>query len=444
MGRTSGKNQESKEAPKSAQNSESGPPNILAINRELKRRLFDFHTVLELGRNLNSVLDLKSLVNSFLSVLVSQINVRRAAVFQRASRQTRKFVLSNLVDIEHFSPRSQFEENSETILKIIEKMSALHTGELMKMISDKYEQSFIKDFDPGLVVPLKAGWGINGILFAGPKIDNSVFTSEDSEFVSLLCSQMAVALENARLHEAEKRALADLQATQEQLVHTERLAALGEMSAKIAHEINNPLGIIKNYLMLLKKANLEKVDSLKYVDIVGQEIERITGIVRELLQFHRPRDVDYRKINVLNVLSEVLEFLSPQLAQAKISFSKKFSQYSPPVEGSAENLKQVFINVLLNAADAMPEGGQISVETSYQDEKLVIKFQDSGHGVAEELIPKIFDPFFTTKEEGKGTGLGLAVCYGIIKKHNGTISFRNTNQGGCVEITLPAVETDDD
>ena len=386
-------------------------------------------------------MDLKSLLNSFLNVLLSQIKVKKAAVFQRQSRQTKKFILTNWLDTEKFPPRSLLEENSEIVKQLSSRMVALTTAELLPVINDKYEKSFLENFEPGLVVPLHIRWGMIGILIVGPKSDNTGFLGEDIEFLSLLSGQMAVALENARLHEAEKRAIADLQATQEQLVHTERLAALGEMSAKIAHEINNPLGIIKNYLLLINKAKQNEGESAKYVDIVGQEIDRISGIVKELLQFHRPQQIDYKEINVLNVLEDVVNFLSPQLVNSKIKCTRKFSPDSPRVDASAENLKQVFINILLNAADAMSNGGEITIWAHESQGKLLIQFQDTGPGVPKENLKLIFDPFFTTKEEGKGTGLGLAVCYGIISKHNGTIIFKNTEIGGCVEITLPATGT---
>jgi len=364
--------------------------------------------------------------------------VKKAAVFQRQSKQTKKFVLTNWLDVEKFPPRSMLEENSEIVRILSTHKVALTTKELLPGIGDSYEKSFLENFEPGLVVPLHIRWGMIGILLVGSKSDNSSFTNEDKEFLSLLSGQMAVALENARLHEAEKRAIANLQATQEQLVHTERLAALGEMSAKIAHEINNPLGIIKNYLILIEKAKQDPLQSSKYVEIVGQEIDRITSIVRELLQFHRPKQIDYKKINALNVLEDVMGFLSPQFVQAKIKCLRKFTPDAPAVEGSAENLKQVFINILLNAVDVMPGGGEINILAYRHKENLVIQFNDSGPGVPEENLTRIFEPFFTTKEEGKGTGLGLAVCYGIIKKHNGTIAFKNTEKGGCVEIVLPA------
>ncbi len=312
------------------------------------------------------------------------------------------------------------------------------TEELIPVIADHYENRFLMNFAPGLVIPLQSNWGTNGILLVGRKLDNSGFTNEDKEFLLLLSGQMAVALENARLYEAEKRAIADLQATQEQLVHSERLAALGEMSAKIAHEINNPLGIIKNYLMLIQKAQEKPSESAKYVEIVGQEIERITGIVRELLQLHQPQQADYKEINVLNVLEEVITFLTPQFTQAKIKCTRNFAPNSPQVEASAENLKQVFINVLLNAVDAMPEGGSIDILAFNHEGKLRIRIQDSGPGVSKENLPHIFEPFFTTKEAGKGTGLGLAVCYSILQKHHGTIRFKNTEKGGCVDMILPA------
>jgi len=370
--------------------------------------------------------------------MVSQIKVKKAAIFQRPSKQAKRFVLTNWLDVEKLPARSLLEDNSDIVKTLSTQLMARPINEILANVSDPYEKSFLENFEGGLAVPLHLQWGLIGILMAGPKSGNSSFTDEDKEFLALLSGQVAVALENARLHEAEKKAIAELQATQEQLVHTERLAALGEMSAKIAHEINNPLGIIKNYLMLIRKASQDPSQSAKYLEIVGQEIERITGIVRELLQFHRPQQVDYNVINVLNVLEDVIGFLAPRLAQAKIKCTRKFSPDSPPVEASAENLKQVFINILLNAIDALPNGGDINIRTCRHDHNLLIQFYDSGPGVPEEHLPRIFEPFFTTKEDGKGTGLGLAVCYGIIKKHQGTITFKNTDEGGCVEITLPA------
>ncbi len=441
MAKPTAQNSDKKDSFSTGQASVNAPEILLASNRQLQRRIFDFYTIIELSRNLNSVLNLKSLLSSFLNVLMSQIKVKKAAVFQKASRKQKNYVLTSWMADEQYSQRSVLAEKAEIVRQLSMKMMAMTTEELILEVTDIYEKSYLNYFNPGLVIPLNTGRGMNGFLFVGPKNDRSVFTNEDKEFLSLLSGQMAVALENALLHEAEKKAIAELQATQEQLVHTERLAALGEMSAKIAHEINNPLGIIKNYLTLIDKAKQDPAKSAQYVDIVGQEIDRIAGIVRELLQFHRPQQLDYKVINALNVLEDVISFLSPQFVQTKIKCTRQFSPDSPQVEASADNLKQVFINVLLNSVDAMPEGGSILISTRLYEGNLLIRIQDSGPGVPEALLPRIFEPFFTTKPDGKGTGLGLAVCYGIIKKHNGNIKFSNTEKGGCMEIRIPAANT---
>ena len=375
---------------------------------------------------------------------MSQVKTNKAAVFQKDPPQAQEYILTNWQDMELMLPQGSLSVNSAIVRDLTNKMAAITSDELISAVSDDFDRSLLKNFDSGLVVPLNATWGMNGILFVGQKIDQSAFTKEDKEFLSLLSGQMAVALENARLYEAERKALADLQATHEQRIHTERLAALGEMSAQIAHEINNPLGIIKNYLMLIRKSQDDSTQSAKYVEIVGQEIDRITAIVRELLQNHRSRQTDYHVIDVLNVIEEVVSFMSPQFSQSNIKCTCLFAADSLKVKASRENLKQVFMNVLLNAIDAMPRGGDIKIMTCRQGGEFLIQFQDSGPGVPEKHLPHIFEAFFTTKAEGKGTGLGLAVCFGMIKKHRGTITFKNTDKGGCVEIILQAAGIDHD
>lgn len=384
-------------------------------------------------------MDLQALLKTTLAALNSQINSEKSAVYYCQDGTDTPFKLAYSTTTETVQ-KSLGNINTSEIIKLLSNSNeALAIDDVSNNISNKDERMLLSIFHPGLIAPLVSRNGLIGLLIVGPKSKKASFSDEDKEFLSLLSNQISVAIENARLYDAEKKAIAELQSTQQQLVHTERLAALGEMSAKIAHEINNPLGIIKNYLMLIGKAQKDPSQSYQYLDIVGQEIDRITNIVRELLQFHRPQHVDYKQINVLNVLEEVLNFLNPQLEHAKIKLSRMFSPECPEVEASAENLKQVFINIILNAADVLPDGGKIDVNATSESGNLNIRFQDSGPGVSEEMLPRIFEPFFTTKEEGKGTGLGLSVCYGIIKKHNGTINFENTESGGCVVIVLPGI-----
>jgi signal transduction histidine kinase len=263
------------------------------------------------------------------------------------------------------------------------------------------------------------------------------FSMDDIEFLSILGNKISVAIENTRLYEAEKLASQQLRAAQQQLVHSERLAALGEMSAKVAHEINNPLGIIKNYLLLTQKATGENDEAREHVEILKQEIDRIARIVKELLDFHSPRGLEFTPVDVLAVLSDVLQLMERQMDNKRIRLVKKFDPECPRLEASPESLKQVFLNMIINACDVMNKGGSLEVSVSCSRDSVTIVFEDTGPGIPPEVVPRIFEPFFTTKDPGKGTGLGLSVCYGIIKQHKGSIRYKNTDRGGRFEIVLP-------
>jgi C4-dicarboxylate-specific signal transduction histidine kinase len=231
-----------------------------------------------------------------------------------------------------------------------------------------------------------------------------------------------------------------LREAQQQLLQTERLAALGQMSASIAHEVNNPLGIIKNYLLLVRRTIQENPQSLGHLSVVEQEIDRIASIVRQLLEFHRPKPMVLDRVDIVAVIDDVLSFMGRLLESAGVEVIREYQRGSYKVMGSADSLKQVFLNLLINARDAMPDGGKVIIRISMQEAQVIVEVGDTGPGIPPEVAAHIFEPFFTTKEVGKGTGLGLSVCYGIIKSHNGSITFRNLNPGSCFEMTLPAAE----
>jgi len=238
------------------------------------------------------------------------------------------------LDFESLSPA--IKEGSQLAVFVKDANRAMPVEVLVKLDQDKEEQNVLEQFKEGLVLPLMNRGLLNGLLFVGRKSEAAQYTTDDEEFLSILSSQIAVAVENARLYEAEKSALVELQTTQEQLLHSERLAVLGKMSAKIAHEINNPLGIIKNYLLMIERAKTKPEEASKYLKIVGQEIDRVASIVKELINFHRPQNVEFKIINVLPVLDEVIEFLAPQLKSKNVDIIKKYSPDCPNVEASAD------------------------------------------------------------------------------------------------------------
>ena len=313
---------------------------------------------------------------------------------------------------------------------------------MIENFANDTEKKILNTFTPGLLVPLVYQTKLIGLFIISDKVSNRPFVDDDVEFLSILGNQISVAIENTRLYEAEKIASQQLRSTQEQLVHSERLAALGEMSAKVAHEINNPLGIIKNYLLLADQAVGENAVAKEYTEIVSQEIDRIAQIVRGLLDFHRPKGFGIKKVDVAKIVNDVLDLAQRQLEISNIKLIKRFDPKCPQTMASPENLKQVFLNLIINAIDVMENGGSLEVSVNCQNEEVLIRFCDTGPGIKQEIIPKIFEPFFSTKDPAKGYGLGLSVCYGIIKRHKGTIEYKNTEGGGCFEIKLPALICD--
>ncbi len=410
-------------------------------NRQLKRKIFDLYTVFEISRNFNAVLDYHSLLDVFIFTCLGQVGALKGAIFLKRDSRAEAFHMAKSKGSGDFpSDDLCFPAESRLAEYLTRLNRPVSPRELMTDISSEQEMSILKHFDPGIVVPLIYQTRLTGIFAMSDKMSGREFQMDDLEFLSILGNQIAVAIENARLYEGEKMATQQLRSAQQQLVQSEKLAALGEMSAKIAHEVNNPLGIIKNYVLLLRRACDGNDEAHKHVSIVGEEIDRIAHIVRQLLEFHRPNAIAYEPVDVAEVIDSVLELWEHQLSSVGIDLVRDYADDCLPVSGSAENLKQVFLNLIINARDVMIQGGTLKIEVARQDNNLVARFIDNGPGIPPEIIPRVFDPFFTTKEQGKGTGLGLSVCYGIIKSHGGSITFRNMNPGSCFEIQLPMVD----
>jgi signal transduction histidine kinase len=413
---------------------------LTEVNHQLKRKIFDLYTIFEISRNFNAVLRFESLLDSFILTCLAQVGASKAAIFLKEESQSDKIVIARGKGSGHFpDPKVCFDVNSELAVFLAKLNRPVVTGELFGDLLDETEKKILTLFHPGLVVPLIYQTRLSGILLISDKLSSRDFGLNDVEFLSILASQIAVAIENARLYEAEKAATQHLRAAQQQLIDTERRVALGEMSARVAHEVNNPLSIIKNYLLLVRRAIGRNVEAGNYIDIVGQEIDRIANIVRQLLDFHRPDKDVFEVVNIIDVMNDVLVLMDRQLDKLGIELIREFDDRCPAFEGSSENIKQVILNILINASDAMNTGGKLMISIKGETERIIIQFCDTGPGIPPEVIPRIFEPFFTTKQPGHGTGLGLAVCYGIIKRHDGTITYRNTDKGGCFEIILPAV-----
>jgi len=230
-----------------------------------------------------------------------------------------------------------------------------------------------------------------------------------------------------------------LRRLQAQLMQSERMAATGELAAQIAHEINNPLGIMKNYVGIAKMLMTEEDPNRENLKIVDQEIGRIAGIVRRLLRFAKPGMEDIQSAQINQVIEELLALLRGQLFRRKIDVSLDLSETLPEVNVSTDQMRQVFLNLVKNAEDAMPDGGNLVVRTRFKKGNVEVEISDSGCGIPAEDVKNIFEPFFTTKGV-KGTGLGLSVSYGIVKNYNGEIKVESEpGVGTTFTIQLPVI-----
>ena len=252
-----------------------------------------------------------------------------------------------------------------------------------------------------------------------------------------------------------------LKKLEEQAERNNRLAAMGEIAVSIAHEVRNPLGSIELLASLLRREVEDDEDKRRLMDHILTGVKSIDCIINNLLLFSKPQHPIFKKVNIHTFLDESLLFVTPSLKQSHIKLIKKYDPPDPLVMGDAELLKQVFLNLVWNAIQAMPQGGQLMISTEILDSSLEsrsggamrlsssrdhlnasgyleIKFVDSGVGIPEEEKREIFNPFFTTKE--KGTGLGLAIVHNIIKVHGGMIEVESVvGKGSLFTITMPLV-----
>ncbi len=325
-------------------------------------------------------------------------------------------------------------------------------------------------YDTVLAVPLFFKNSLNGLILAGEKECGAPFEPDDIELLEILASHGALAVENAGTYQALERlnrelegrvaertrslqaALEEKERTLEQLVRSESLAAIGQLVAGVAHELNNPLASVKSLLQSARE-DLEQVaanqqvepellDDLRFAD---RELDRAGGIVSSLLDLSRQTQTYQEPVDVNSVLTAALRVLNNKYKRLNVDIRKTFAQDLPMITGNYSNLGQVAINIIGNAIDALPAPkGIVGLVTAYRPktDEVIFECRDSGPGIPAAIRREIFKPFFTTKPVGRGTGLGLYVCHEIVSRHGGSISVGSPADGGTqVVVRLPVNKT---
>ena len=411
---------------------------------ETKRRLQESDILFQVGKALTSVLDLEKLLQLIINSAVETISPAERGVIHLLDKASGELHPKALAGKALGALR-------ETKMRIGEGIAGLtiEEGETINVPDINADPRFLRlggpqEFKSLLVAPLLIGEKrIGTISVESGEVD--AFGPDDERLLTTLASQAAIAIENARLFDDLNKAYKELATTQAQLFQSAKLSAIGELAAGVAHEISNPLTTIIGDIQLLlreMKPGQPGYESAKAIERAGW---RASKVVRSLLSFSRREEYDFAPTDINDTIETALSLIAYQIERASIHITKDLATDIPPALASAHHLEEVWINLLLNARDAIPKGqeGEIHIASRLdeQNRSVQVLVSDNGCGIPPEHLGKMFEPFFTTKDPGKGTGLGLYISYNIIEQHHGSIQVESeVGEGTTFTVTLPTMK----
>jgi len=409
----------------------------LLIDRLFFREKYDTQLMLqELSKLAASILDIKKLTSLLLDRLTATMHVKRACIMLKEKEDARFHLVAQKGQT-RLQEEAIFREDDPVVRWLASHKQPLTRHDLDVLPQFKAlwaeECQDLDRIEAELFIPLTVREELIGILILGPKLSEAPYSPDEQLALTTLASQTAVAIQNAWLYSDLEATVEELKQMQAQLVPTEKLSALGEMIAGVAHEINNPLTAVIGYSQLLQAMDLGS----QVREDLGQILEaglRVKRIVANLLEFSRQYAPHKEYLDVNEVLSSSLELRAHDLITSGVRIETDMASGLPRTMADRHQLQQVFVNIINNAQQAMAEKGGpglLTVSTRPgENNTILISFQDTGPGIPPEIMGRIFDPFFTTKEMGKGTGLGLSVSYGIVQEHQGRIWAQSPAPGG--------------
>jgi len=412
-----------------------------AMHQIIVKDKYFYHRVLEeFSRRLVTIMDLNRLLPMLADTVEKSMIVTRISIFLYNPEKEifRRALVRGLPENEMADV--SFKSGDPIIRWLHEKKEAILRPELEGKLRSPEEEELFKvmaRFQAEVCLPLIYMDRLIGFINLGHKFEEEMYYREDLDLLNTLANQLAIAIENANLYESLKK-------SQNIMRRADRLASLGTLISSLAHEIRNPLVSIKTFTQLLPERMEDEEFRNYFLKVASGEIDRLTTLINELLGFARPSEPNLQGENV-NAIIEKIEFLIVTEARKKnVTISKDFMSNLPPVNVDAEQIKQVLLNILLNAIQAIPGDGKIWIETrtvqvlrEENSERFVqIEVRDNGIGISKENLERVFDPFFSTRPDG--SGLGLAISYQIIHEHGGFIDLESeVGKGTSFRVHLP-------
>ena len=408
-----------------------------AVEQLLFKNRYDYRETLGgFSKAMVTILDLQSLSKRIIETITQTMGVEKASLFLlNEEKGSYSLFESKNIKMTASTPELSKDDPLPHYLKKIGEIiikEELAKGANISELNDVIKKMSLLEAE--MSIPLISKGQLIGMINLSHKFNKDIYSHEDIELLSTLANQTAIAIENARLYE-------DLRKSKSYIRRADRLASLGTLTAGLAHEIRNPLVAIKTLTQLLPERLDDEEFRTQFLQIASGEVDRISSLVNELLEFARPSDPKLELENINTILDGMLLLASTETKKKQINIIKNFASDLPPVQIDREQIKQVFLNILLNAVDATRENGKITVKTQSfikpgGEPFAQIEFTDTGCGIPEEYLEDIFNPFFTTKSTG--SGLGLSISNQIIQDHRGYIDVESQlDKGSSFFINLP-------
>jgi two-component system NtrC family sensor kinase len=440
------------------------------IDRIFSKGKYDYQkTIKHVSRVIVSELNYDEIAKLLMDTVVDTMLVDHCSLFLldtsgagfvNFSSRGKQIYPGGSISIDKDNPLIKFMKNHRQLIKRKNLMGQTSVPKIQDVLSD------MDVLGAEIALPMVFKENLNGFIVLGEKLSGDLFTREDMDLLETLAGQSSLSIENARSYklindlnkDLEKKveertmdlkeALSEKERTQEMLIRSESLAAIGQLVAGVAHELNNPLTSVTSLVQATiedidqwdkqNPPDQDLIDDLKFAD---KELGRAKLIVASLLGLSRQTQTYSEAVNINSVVKDALRVMYSQYKHHDLEIVENYARNLPDIQGNFANLGQVVLNIIQNAVQAVMDiKGTVYLDTWFDSEKgqVVFSCKDTGPGIPESIRRDIFKPFFTTKEVGQGTGLGLYICHEIIQKHGGTITLEGTDgQGVVFEVRLP-------
>jgi signal transduction histidine kinase len=408
-----------------------------AVERFLFKDRYDYRETLgKFSKAMVSILDLQSLSKTIIETITQTMGVEKASLFL-VSEEKGGYTLRESKNVNITTSTQRLSKDDPLPYYLHKVGEIIIREELAKRVHIPVINNVVNEMsllEAEVSIPLIWKEQLIGMINLSHKFTKDIYSREDIELLSTLANQTAIAIENARLYE-------DLKRSKSYIRRADRLASLGTLTAGLAHEIRNPLVAIKTLTHLLPERLDDEEFRNKFLQIASGEVDRISSLVTELLDFARPSDPKLEMEHINIILDGMILLVSTEAKKKLINIIKSYASDLPPVQIDREQIKQVFLNILINAIDATPEKGKITVKTqSFMkpggEPYVQIEFTDTGCGIPSDQLEEIFNPFYTTKITG--SGLGLSISNQIVQDHKGYIDVESQlDKGSSFFINLP-------